>query len=292
MSAIAIGTTAAVLCSLGWAVLDVLRKQLVARVDPLPLVVGLTVGQLPVLAAWAVIAGDFAIAPEYWSWALGSIALNIGANVLYLDAVGRGRFSVAIPLLAFVPVFATLLGVPLLAQLPTTMQWVGIAAVVLGAILLHGGLAGLRAIGLSLLRDRSTRAMLLVSLGWAGTIVLDRRAIEHASLPLHALLLDVGIALGVLAWLAIRGQLAQLGQMRRAPLRLFVAATVAGASLGLQLRAMQDVLIAALEALKRSVGVAAAIVLGRLVFAEPVTATKIVACVLMAAGTVLVVGLG
>ncbi len=292
MSALAVGTVTAVLCSLGWAVLDVLRKQLVARIDPLPLVVGLTLGQLPVLAVWATVAGDFAIAPAYWPWALASIALNIGANVLYLDAVGRGHFSVAIPLLAFVPVFATLLGVPLLAQLPTPLQWLGIAAVVLGAMLLHGGVAGLRAIGLSLVRDRSTRAMLLVSLGWAGTIVLDRRAIEHASLPLHALLLDVGIALGVLAWLAGRGQLARLGAMRRAPVRLLVAATVAGVSLGLQLRAMQDVLIAVLEALKRTVGVAAAIVLGRVVFAEPITPAKLVACGLMAAGTVLVVGLG
>jgi drug/metabolite transporter (DMT)-like permease len=292
VSVVAIGTTTAVLCSIGWAVLDVLRKQLVARIDPLPLVVGLTVGQLPVLLVWAVVAGDFSIAPAYWPWALASIALNIGANVLYLDAVGRGHFSVAIPLLAFVPVFATLLGVPLLAQLPTPLQWVGIAGVVLGAILLHGGFAGLRAIGLSLVRDRSTRAMLLVSLGWAGTIVLDRRAIEHASLPLHALLLDVGIAIGVLAWLASRRQLAVLGQMRRAPVRLFVAATVAGVSLGLQLRAMQDVLIAVLEALKRSVGVGAAIVLGRIVFAEPITPVKLLACGLMAAGTVLVVGLG
>lgn len=54
---------------------------------------------------------------------------------------------------------------------------------------------------------------------------------------------------------------------------------------------MQDVLIAVLEAIKRSTGVAAAVVLGRLVFGEPVTATKLLACSLMTAGTVLVVGL-
>jgi drug/metabolite transporter (DMT)-like permease len=291
VSAAAIGTLTAVLCALGWAALDVLRKQLVARIEPVPLLVWLTVGQLPVLAAWAGYSADWAIEPAYWPWALASVALNIGANLLYLVAVGRGQFSLAIPLLAFVPVFATLLGVPLLRQLPSAVQWSGIAAVVIGALLLHGGLAGVRALGGALVRDRSAAAMLLVALGWSGTIVLDRRAIEHASLPVHALLLDVGIAIGVLAGLAMRGQLAQLGQARRAPVRVILAATVAGVSLALQLRAMQDVLVAVLEAMKRSTGVVAAVVLGRLVFSEPVTATKLVACALMACGTVLVLDL-
>jgi len=291
VSAVAIGTVTAVLCAIGWAVLDVLRKQLVARIDPLPLLVWLTAGQLPVLAVWAAIDGDWTIDAAYWPWALASIALNIGANVLYLVAVGRRPFSLAIPLLSFVPVFATLLGVPLLRQLPTPLQWIGIAAVVLGAMLLHGGVARVRALGVALVRDRSALMMLLVALGWSGTIVLDRRAIDHASLPVHALLLDVGITLGVLGWLAAKGELARLAEFRRAPVRLAVAATVAGLALGLQLHAMQSVIIAVLEAIKRSTGVVAAVVLGRVVFDEPITASKLLACSLMAVGTVLVVGL-
>lgn len=71
------------------------------------------------LAVWALVDGDWSIAAGYWPWAAASIAINIAANVGYLVAVGRGPFSVAIPLLSFVPVFATLLAVPLLAQLPT-----------------------------------------------------------------------------------------------------------------------------------------------------------------------------
>jgi drug/metabolite transporter (DMT)-like permease len=291
VSAVAIGTVTAVLCAIGWAVLDVLRKQLVARVDPLPLLVFLTVGQLPVLAVWAAASGDWTIRAPYWPWAAASIALNIAANLLYLVAVGRGPFSIAIPLLSFVPVFATLLGVPLLHQLPTPLQWLGIAAVVLGAMSLHSGFAKLGALGLALVRDRSARLMLLVAVGWSGTIVVDRRAIDHASLPVHALLLDLGIALGVLGWLAAKGQLARLGEFRRAPVRLGIAATVAGLALALQLHAMQFVLIAVLEAIKRSTGVAAAVVLGKLVFGEPITTTKVLACSLMAVGTVLVVGL-
>jgi len=291
VSAVAIGGIAAVACALGWATLDVLRKQLVERLDPLPLLAWLTALQLPVLLVWALVVGEWRIAPAYVPWGLGSIALNVGANLLYLVAIRRGAFSQAIPLLAFVPVFATLLGVPLLGQLPNALQWLGIAAVVVGAVLLHGGLAGLRRLGIVLVREPSAAMMLLVALGWAGTIVLDRRAIEHTSLPVHALLLDAGIVVAVLVALAWRGQLGMLAQARAAPWRLLAAATVAGAALGLQLRAIQDIIIAVIEAIKRSTGVVAAVVFGRLVFGESIGPTKLFACALMGVGTVLVLDL-
>jgi drug/metabolite transporter (DMT)-like permease len=290
VTALQIGLGATIGCALLWAVLDVLRKQLAARMSPVGLTVWLAIGQAPFLLAWIAYVGPGTIAPAWWPWAIATIAVNIIAAILYLVAVGSGQFSVAIPMLAFVPVWTAALGVPVLQQVPTTTQLVGIAMVVGGAIVLHGqGRSGL-ALFSALVRERASVAMLGVALCWAATIVLDKRATEHAPLSIHALALSVGIASGAGGWLLARGRIRDLGQAVRAPWHLVAAAIVAAVAMVLQLRAMQDVDVAVLEAVKRTVGMIAAIVLGRAAFAEPITVRKLGAVALMTAGALLVTG--
>jgi drug/metabolite transporter (DMT)-like permease len=282
-----IGLAATLGCAVLWAVLDVLRKQLAARMDAVGLTVWLAIGQAPLLGIW-VAASPGPIAPAYWPWAAATILFNIIAAVLYLGAVGSGQFSVAIPMLSFVPVWTALLGIPLLDQVPSGTQFAGIAVVVAGAMVLHGqGRTGL-AMLTAMLRERVSLAMLGVALCWALTIVLDRRATAHAPLSFHALALSLGIAAGATAWLAWRGRVRDLLQARRAPGHLVAAAIVAALAMALQLRAMQGVDVAVLEAVKRTLGMAAAIALGRVVFAEAVTGRKLAAVALMAFGTLLV----
>jgi len=284
-----IGLAAALTCAVLWAVLDVLRKQLSSRMDMVGLAVWLAVGQAPALALWVAQSPPGVIAPLYWPWAVASVVFNIVAAVLYLYAIASSQFSVAIPMLAFVPVFTSLIGIPLLGQVPTWFQTAGIAAVMLGAMILHGaGRRGLVQVT-TMLREPASAAMLGVALCWAMTIVLDRRATLHAPLPVHALVLSFGTALGATVWLAVRGRLGELQQARRAPVRLVVAALVAAAAMGFQLFAIQDIDVAVIEAVKRTVGMVAALALGRAVFGEPLTSRKLVAVAMMAAGTVLVI---
>ncbi len=288
MTPLQIGLWATFGCAVLWAMLDVLRKQLVARMDPVGLTVWLAIGQAPFLGIWVALADDRTITAEYWPWAAATIVINIIAAVLYLVAIGSGQFSVAIPMLAFVPVWTALLGIPLLHQVPTATQFVGIALVVAGTVVLHGqGRSGLR-LFTAMLGERVSLAMLGVALCWSLTIVLDRRATAHAPLSIHALGLSLGIAAGAGAWLAARGRIREIGQARRAPWRLLAAVSIAALAMALQLRAMQDVAVAALEAVKRTLGMGAAIALGRVAFGEAITARKLLAVALMAAGTLLV----
>jgi len=288
VTALQIGLGATVGCALLWAVLDVLRKQLAARMNPVGLAVWLAIGQAPVLLAWLAVVGPGEIHAAWWPWALATVAVNIVGAVLYLVAIGGSQFSVAIPMLAFVPVWTAALGIPLLQQVPSATQLVGIAMVVAGAIVLHGqGRSGL-ALLTALVRERASVAMLGVALCWSLTIVLDKRATEHASLSVHALALSVGIAAGASGWLLARGRIRDLGQAVRAPWHLVVAAIVAAVAMILQLRAMQDVDVAVLEAVKRTLGMIAAIVLGRTAFAEPITLRKLGAVAMMSSGALLV----
>src|SRR3954470_19724061 len=126
-----------VACSLAWAGVDLLRKLLVAKVSPVALVFLLTVGVAPLFAAWMAMAGTSWPRPGYFVPAFASVALNVAANLLYLEGMRISPLSVTVPLLSLTPAFASLLAIPLLGERPTPLQALGILMVVAGAIGLH-----------------------------------------------------------------------------------------------------------------------------------------------------------
>ena len=283
-----LGLSLTVACSLGWVGLDAARKHLVRELEPLPLLVLLTVGQLPLFIAWAATQPVWIASTDYVLPGLASVLLNLLGNVLYLRAVRVSPLSLTVPLLAFVPVFAVLAAQPILGQLPDARQLVGIGCVVVGALALNAGGASDRSpLGLvrALVREPGSLPMLGTALCWSLTIVADKLATDHASYGAHGVVLNAGIGSVGLAWLAIRGDLSKLAPIRRVwkPGLLTIAFATLG--LGGQLVALQHALVALVEALQRAIGLAGAVVVGRLLFAEPITTAKIVAILLMIAGT-------
>jgi drug/metabolite transporter (DMT)-like permease len=274
--------------SLGWAGLDATRKSLVRRVDPLPLVVWLTLGQLPLFVAWAVLDGRWVQHVDYVWPAAGSVALNVAANLLYMHAVRLSPLSLTVPLLSFVPVFTAIVANPILGELPSPLQLVGIGAVVVGALLLNAGATegrGPLRLLRALVREPGSLPMLGVALCWSLTIVVDKIAIAHTSVSVHAAVLNAGIGVTLLVWMIARRDLARLGQIRRARAMLVVAVSFGACALGLQLLAIQTVDVAVFEAIKRAIGIVAAVTVGRIAFAEPVTGYKVAAVAAMAVGT-------
>lgn len=69
---------------------------------------------------------------------LSGAALALGLLFYYL-ALESGRISVVVPLTASYPVVAALLGVVVLGERPSLTQWLGVALVVAGVVLLLSG---------------------------------------------------------------------------------------------------------------------------------------------------------
>jgi len=273
-----------------WAGLDVVRKQLSASVEPLPLLILLNVALLPIFVIWWMIAGgEITDLHAYAIPGGAALLLQIAANILFLAAVRASPLSLTIPFLALTPVFATLVGYVLIGEQPGLLQLLGVAAVVIGALLLASFSED--GDGPRLLRlfasERGAWMMTGVALCWGVSLVLDKQALIHAALPNHALVQLSGLVFTSFAYLLIRGRVRELAITRKqlAPLAF---ATVAGAlAFGLQLAAVQVVLVSQLETIKRAVGLISAIVLGRWVFDEPFTPVKIIAMLVMVAGVVL-----
>lgn len=277
-------------CSLAWVGFDVSRKALVARVPPLALMFLLALLQAPVLAVWWLIEGG-GFGAGYTLPAAGSVALNIVANVAFIYAFRLSPISVTVPLLSLTPVFAALFAIPLLDEIPTLRQWVGIALVVVGALLISRGRGeglGPAALLRAFAREPGARLMVLVALSWSVTTSLDKLAIAVASPPAHAVVLALGVAAGILVLLAASGR---MGEMREVlpVLPLFVVALLlSAAALGLQLLAIGLLPISVVETVKRGLGSVAALAIGSALFGEPLNRGRVVAVVLMSVGVALV----
>lgn len=288
-------TSGALLLTLGASVsfgaFDAARKKLGAFLGPMPLTVLLGIGQVPVFAAWCLLEGVRPPGPGYVPQALASIAFNLTGNLLFMRAVQVSPLSLTIPFLSFSPLFSLLFSSALLDELPRPLQGLGIAVVVVGAFLLNlerEDLTRLSRLGRGLLREPGSLWMLGTALVWALGSIFDKRALAHASAPLHGLVLSVGIPLGVLLLMLGRGELARLGDVRRCKRLFTVASLIAASAVGLQLLALPHVFVSLYEALKRCVGMTAAVVNGALLFGEPVTAQKLAAIALMGSGVVLI----
>lgn len=277
--------------ALAFSGLDVLRKLLAERVSPLPLMVLLSAGSLPVFFVWTTLEGEWSASSAYVAPAVVSILLNVGANLAFLEAVRLSPLSLTIPYLSLTPVFATLLSVPLLGERPAAPQAVGIALVVAGAFWLQapsGDRSSLAAVWKALAKERGSLLMILTALCWSMAAPLDKLAI-HASSPLfHAVVMTAGLSVLGVAILASRSKLSEL-RVERATFGL-VGFAIGLTAVGLILNfiALKLGWVGFVETFKRAMGSVLALVWGRLIFSEALSATKLIAVALMAAGVALI----
>ncbi|MGB1699424.1 MAG: DMT family transporter [Nannocystaceae bacterium] len=288
------GIIFALCSSLSWAGLDIVRKQLATKIPTLALAALLSLGQAPAFGIWWAITGGEIGSVDYFLPASAGLALNIAANILFLMAMRASPFSVSIPFLSFTPVFSAILAIPLLDELPTGTQVAGIGAVVIGAIVITSdGARGDEGetIGLwrAFLHERGAVYMTLVALCWSATSVLDKLATSHASLPIHALVMNCGVGVLLALFLVATKRGGEFRGARQHPTALVIGMLVGGAAFAFQLLAIQGLLVGVVETIKRAVGLLVALIVGRMAFGETVTTPRIIGAVFMGLGTALIV---
>lgn len=263
-----------------------------AHVPPLALMFLLALFQAPVLAVWwAVDGGGFGAGAGYPAPAAASVALNLVANVAFIYAFRLSPISVTVPLLSLTPAFAALFAVPLLGEVPTPRQWLGIALVVAGAMLISRGRGeGLAPLALwrAFVREPGARLMVVAAASWSLTPAFDKLAIRVASLPAHAVVLALGVAAGIFVMLAIRGRLGEVAAVRPVLGTFVVALLLSAAALGLQLLAIDVLPVSVVETVKRGFGSVAALAMGHVMFGESLNRGRVTAVVLMTVGVALV----
>ena len=283
---VGLGIMLTVLSGLCWGGLDALRKQLAGHLDALPLTIWLIVGQWPLFMLWVVMSGETQISIEWLAPGISVSAFAVLAAIAFIKAVQLSPLSLVIPMLSLTPVFAVCTSASLLGERPDQSQLIGIMLVVSGAFTLgrEGRPAGGRA-----WREPGIWIMIGVALCWACTLTLDKLALKYADVPAHALAQSVVMGVSLLIILAARRQLHLLGSIR-SHRRIYIFAVLLGSlATALQLIAVRVVLVGVVEGVKRSIGLAMAVLNGWIFFDEPPSPLKIAAIVWMGAGVMLLV---
>jgi uncharacterized membrane protein len=283
--------------SLALSGFDLARKLLSRRLAALPMVGLLATASVPLFAGLVAVGGFPDVRSGYLLPAVCSVVLNLGAHLAFLEAVRLSPLSLTVPLLSLTPVFTAVAGFLILGERPTSAGITGIVLVVAGAFWLHR--PSIRAqtpprdrdllpLLKTLLREPGAWLMNGAALLWSLSLPLDKMAVTRSSPAFHGLVLTAGIAFGAFGLLALRGQLRELQKVRDARGMFVLALLTSTLALGLQLVAVQWVLVSLLETAKRGVGNVAAVVLGRSVFREPLSFAKIGAALLMSVGVALI----
>lgn len=268
---------------LAWSSLDALRKQLGAHLDALTIMLQLSALQIPFFGIWLLSDGWPSVQSAFWLPSLSVIALNLAASLLFLRAVQISELSRTVPYLSLTPIFTVGAEALMLARWPSEVQTIGIALVLVGAVLLN--LRQLRAGQI----DRGSLYMIIVALIWSFTPVMDKLATDASSVPFHGASQQLGITLLLMLWVALKGRLRRtFSQSWPHASMLTLTALAATAAMGLQLLTLQVALASVMEAVKRAVGLVMAMILGHLVFKERLSLGKWLAATLMGVGTTLV----
>lgn len=274
-------------CALAWTAFDLVRKLLVGKVDAIPLVFLLTALQVPLFVLWAGYDGVLTMpTAAYWTPALGSVALNLVANALFIKAIQVSPLSLTIPLLSLTPAFATLVAIPLLGQHPTGKQLLGIGLVVVGALALN--LAGSAGIPLARRFEPGALMMIGVALLWSLTPPFDRLAMDRASPQLHGVVLSLGVALGLGLVLAVQGRLGTVRPALAFPGLVVISILTSAVALALQLASLAVASVAVIETTKRGLGNFASVIVGAAFFDEHVPLARWLAVAVMVAGVALI----
>jgi len=271
-------------CGLGFAASDYFRKAVPATCPTLLLVLYFIGGQIPLFVAWLVWSGEVRLTGDYWAPGLVDAACGLAGNLLFVAAVRRSPLSLMIPVLALVPAITAVAGAIVLGEVMTVRQMLGAALIVLGLGILFWP-ADMKAGALAALaHERGLPFMLLTTLCWSATPVLDKIATAASSVPMHGLMQMVLLVAAAAGWIVAREGVRGLILPPGAAKPLASGAVAAGFAYLCQLAAYMATMVALVELIKRLTGVLSALVVGRVMFGESLSRAKILGIAVILVG--------
>ena len=284
------GLALAIVCSLSFVALDILRKLLGKNFSAIQIVIGINMGAAIVFMGVLMTTGIKQWDTTFIIVVAIELVAHIAASILYVQALTLSPLSLTIPYLGFAPVVVTLLAYPLLGEAPALLGLVGITLVVVGTIALNLGKSNQLSELLSLpFHEPGSWRMLVVAGIWGVMTPLDKIAITHGSEALLAFSLSGGSALllGAKYLCEFPKKTTPTKKSGHAILLLLVASLVASIAVMSQFFAYQELLVAYVETIKRA-GSLVSITIGALAFNEKGLTQRLPATALIVLGIILI----
>lgn len=286
------GTFFSMLTGLILACFYMLNKKMAFAGKPLLVIFWIFACHLPIFIIWVVFQPPTHLVTLYFLPGMAVLLLTITGNLFTIRALSLSPFSLMIPVLGLSPVFASLIGIPLLHEWPTLSQWIGIILSVIGVFWLYAPVErpwAVFAFWPAFVQERGALSMTLAALLWAMSSPMDRLALRYADPQFHALFVFTGFAIALFIWLALHGEMPDRPIERKHWPLLLLTGAAGGLSYSMQLLALQHVPAGPFEAIKRVISQIAALGLGYFLFREHITKPKLIGIAILCVGVPLIV---
>ena len=269
-----------------WAFFDLSRKITLKKISPFTLLILFSLVQLIIFSIWINFENYQINFVPYIFPGLLLIIISIISAFLFLKALSISELGLSIPLLSFSPLFSTILSSIILDENLQKLQYFGIGLIIFGTMILYSRSFSIPDIFKSLtyiIKNKGARYMILVSLMWSLTPILDKICFKYSSMNIHGFIQSLGILI-VLFIVNKEGFFDNLQSIRESFFVICITMLIGTIATILQFFAISLTFVSIMESIKRSVGQVFSVILGTMYFDEKITYQKIFGIIILSLG--------
>ena len=273
-----------------WAAFDLTRKLTLEKISSINLLLIFTVTQLIIFFIWLFLE-DFSInLTPYLLPGITLIIIGLFSALLFLKAIKQSDLSLTIPLLSLSPMFSSLFSFFFLNEQLSNIQYLGIFLIILGTLILYSKKLTIYEIIKSfkiILKNSSAKLMVLVSIIWSLTPVLDKICLKNSSINIHGFIQSLGM-ITLLIFLFKKDKV-QTENTKKNWRIIFLTVFIGSTATILQFYAILTNYVPIMESIKRSIGQLSSVFLGKIFFNEEVNKPKVVGVIVLSIGVYFIV---
>ena len=273
-----------------WAIFDLTRKLSLKKINSVNLLLRFTITQFIIFLIWIFIDNFSINLIPYLLPGVILIFLGLFSALLFLKAIQQSDLSLTIPLLSFSPMFSSIFSFFFLNEQLSKIQYFGVFLIIFGALILYSKKLTLEEFLKSfkvILKNSSAKLMIIVSIIWSLTPVLDKLCLEHSSVNFHGLIQSLGMII-LLIFLSKKDKVQTVNTKKNWRLILLTVFVGSTATI-LQFYAILTNYVPIMESIKRSVGQLSSVFLGRIFFNEKINKPKVIGVIVLSVGVYFIV---
>ena len=273
-----------------WAIFDLTRKLSLKKINSVNLLLIFTITQFIIFLIWIFIDNFSINLIPYLLPGIILIFVGLFSALLFLKAIQQSDLSLTIPLLSFSPMFSSIFSFFFLNEQLSKIQYFGVFLIIFGALILYSKKITLEEFLKSfkiILKNSSAKLMIIVSIIWSLTPVLDKLCLEHSSINFHGFIQSLGMII-LLIFLFKKDKVQTFNTKKNWRLILLTVFVCSTATI-LQFYAILTNYVPIMESIKRSVGQLSSVFLGKIFFNEKINKPKVIGVIILSVGVYFIV---
>ena len=274
-----------------WAIFDLTRKLTLEKISSVNLLLVFTITQFIIFFIWLFYEDFSIILTPYLLPGIILVIMGLLSALLFLKAIRQSELSLTIPLLSLSPMFSSLFSFFFLNEKLLNIQYLGIFLIILGTLILYSKKLTLNEILQSfkiILTNNSAKLMVLVSIIWSLTPVLDKLCLKNSSINIHGVIQSSGMIILLIFLSKKKGGYETVNMKKNWKLILLTVLIGTTATI-LQFYAILSNYVPIMESIKRSIGQLSSVFLGKIFFNEKITKPKILGVIFLSIGVYFIV---